>query len=120
MNFQETLIAASSHLRTRAAVLMAAAFGAARTRAHLATQRAKGRKAALATLSIAGRELNEVAQRHALRFVQENSALAIAAGKDFSALARSTYASLSGRKAPARSRKVRAAATRKRATARAA
>ena len=37
---------------------------------------------------MAGRELNKVARRHAARFVKENSTIAVDAGKDVSALAR--------------------------------
>ncbi len=117
MNFQDRLIEASSDLRTRAAALTTAALDVARSRADVAAKRVGQLKSSFATLSVARRELNKVAQRHASRFVKDNAAIAVAAGKDLSAVARSTYASLSGRKMPAKSRKTRAAATRKRATA---
>jgi len=53
--------------------------------------------------------------------VKENSALAVAVSKDVSALARSTYATLSGRKVVSKARKTRATrTTRKRASSKAA
>ena len=119
MNFQEKLIEASSDLRARAATLTNAAFDIARARASVATKRVDGLKGSFATLTVAGQALNKVAQRHASRFVKENSAIAVAAGKDFGALARSTYATLAGRKAAAKpARKPRA--TRKRTASKAA
>lgn len=119
MNFQERLIEASSELRARATAFTTAALDVARSRADVAAKRVDVLKDSLATLSIASRELNKVAQRHASRFVKENSALAVAAGKDVGALARSTYASLAGsKKVATKARKPRA--TRKRATAKAA
>jgi len=122
MNFQDKLIEASSDLRARAANLTSAALDLARARADVATQRVDVLKDSLATLTVAGRALNKVAQRHASRFVKENSAIAVAAGKEFGALARTTYATLSGRKGAAkRARKTRATrATRKRASSKAA
>jgi len=119
MNLQEKLFEASSDLRARAAALTTAALDVARSRADVAAKRVDVLKGSFATLSVAGRELNKVAQRHATRFVKENSALAIAAGKDVGALARSTYASLAGRKVAAKNRKPRTAA-RKRASSKAA
>jgi hypothetical protein len=118
MNFQERLIEASSELRARATAFTAAALDVARARADVAAKRVDLLKSSFATLSVAGRELNKVAQRHTSRFVKENSALAVAAGKDVGALARSTYATLSGRKVSAKARKPRA--TRKRASSKAA
>jgi hypothetical protein len=118
MNLQEKLIEASSQLRSRAAALTSAALDVARSRADIAAGRAGVLKESLTTLSVAGRELNKVAQRHATRFVKENSALAVAAGKDVGALARSTFASLSGRKVATKARKART--TRKRAASKAA
>jgi len=109
MNFQERLIEASSELRARATALTTAALDVARARADVAAKRVDVLKGSFATLSVAGRELNKVAQRHASRFVKENSAIALAAGKDVGALARSTYESLAGRKVVVKSRKPRAA-----------
>ena len=119
MNFQERLIEASSDLRARATAITTAALDIARARADVAAKRVDVLKSSLSTLSAAGRELNKVAQRHASRFVRENSSLALASGKDVGALARSTYASLADRKVAAKTRKPRAAA-RKRTTSKAA
>ena len=119
MNFQERLFEASSELRARAAAFTTAALDVARARADVAAKRVDLLKGSFTTLSVAGRELNKVAQRHASRFVKENSAIAVAAGKDVGELARSTYASLAGRKTTAKVRKPRAAA-RKSATKKAA
>jgi hypothetical protein len=118
MNFQQRLIEASTDLRTRAAAFGTAALDVARSRAGVTARRVDVLKKSLATLSVAGRALNKVAQRHAARFVKENSAIAVAASKDVSAVARSTYASLSGRKVVAKTRKPRA--TRRRASSKAA
>ena len=119
MNFQEQLIEASSDLRTRATALTTAALDVAR--AGVSARRVDELKDSFATLSNAGRELNKVARRHATRFVKENSALAVAVSKDVSALARSTYATLSGRKVVSKARKTRATLpTRKRASSKAA
>jgi hypothetical protein len=118
MNFQERLIQASSDLRTRAAAFTTAALDVARSRAVLSPRRVEEIKGSLATLSIAGRQLNKVAQRHASRFMKQNSAIAVAAGKDVGALAKSTMATLSGRKVSTKTHKARA--TRKRPTSKAA
>ena len=119
MTFQEKLFEATAELRNRAAVLANAAVEVARTRADVAAKRVELLKGSLVTLSTASRQLNKVARNHAARFVKENSALAAAAGKDVSALARTTYATLAKRgTAKAKTRKPRA--TRKRATAKAA
>ncbi len=109
MNFQEKLLEASSELRTRAAALAASALERARSRATLAS---KG----ISVLNVAGRELNKVARRHAVRFVKQNSTIAAAVRKDVSDLARTTYASLAPapRTAPKKAR--RATTARKRAT----
>lgn len=119
MNFQDRLIEASTELRARASSLTYAAIDLARDRAGLTSKRVDILKGSIATLSAAGRELNKVAQRHASRFVKENSTLAVAASKDIGALARSTYATLSNRKAvKTTARKPRA--TRKRTSRKAA
>ncbi len=83
MNFQEKMFETTADLRGRAAAL--------------AAKRVEALKGSLTALTVAGRELNKVARRHAVRFVKENSSLAIDAGKDVSALARSTYATLAKR-----------------------
>jgi hypothetical protein len=81
-------------------------------RAGETAKRVDALKGSLATLTVASRELNKVARRHAARFVTENSTIAAAAGKEVSALARTTYASMSKR-TPAKT--VRKTALRKRA-----
>lgn len=118
MDIQQRLIEASYDLRTRAGALGTAALDVVRSRAGLNAQRVDALKNSLLALSVAGRALNKVARRHAARFLKENSAIAVSAGKDVGALARSTYASLSGRRAATKSRKPRA--TRKRASSKAA
>ncbi len=112
MNFQEKLLEASAELRARATAITSAALDLARNRATVAAGRVDVLKGSIATLSDAGRAFNKVAQRHATRFVKENSELALAAGKDVSALARTTYATLAGRKAATKARKPRASAKR--------
>jgi hypothetical protein len=119
MNIQEKLFEASAELRARASALTSAALDVARARAGVATKRVEVLKGSLATLSNARRAFSKVAQRHATRFVKENSQLAVEAGKDVSALARTTYATLAGRATTkAKSRKPRAPG--KRATKKAA
>jgi hypothetical protein len=121
MNLQEKVAEATSDLRTRALALANAALTQARARADVAAKRVGTLKLSLATLSTAGRELNKVARQHAVRFVKQNSAIALDAGKDVSALARSTFAKL-GESPKARSKRATrpARSTRKRATAKAA
>jgi hypothetical protein len=107
MNFQEKLFETTAELRA------------------LAAKRVQILKGSLATLTVAGRELNQVARRHAVRFVKENSTIAVEAGRDVSALAQSTYTSLVKRqKAGSKSGKTaatrKAVATRKLRTAKAA
>jgi len=119
MNFQEKMFEATADLRARAAALANAAVATARVRAQAAAKRADRLKTSLSTLTIAGRELNKVARRHAQRFVKENSTLAVNAGKDVSALARTTYATLAKRPAAARTAR-KALAARKRAARKAA
>ncbi len=119
MNFQEKVFEATSELRARALALANAAVATARVRAQAAAKRTDVLKGSLNTLTIAGRELNKVARRHARRFVKESSTIAVDAGKDVSTLARTTYATLAKR--PAAARKARKApAARKRAVRKAA
>jgi len=112
MNFQAKMFEASAELRARAATLAASVLESARQRAGHAAKRIDGLKGSLTVLEGAGRELKKVARRHATRFVKENSSLATAVRKDVSTLARSTYASLTERAAPKKTR--RAPAARKR------
>ena len=105
MNLQEKLFETTAALRARAT--------------QIAARRSVVIKDSLAALTVAGRELNKVARRHAARFVKENSTIAVNAGKDVSALARSTYATLSKRAAPQKAAR-KAPAARKRAVRKAA
>jgi len=97
MNLQEKVLETTARLRTQVAALANAAYSTAVDRSELALKRAAKLKASLATLSGAGRELNEVARVHTERFIKENAALARDARKDVSALARATFASLNRR-----------------------
>ena len=120
MNFQEKVFEATADLRTRALSLANAALTQARARAGVAAKRVETLKGSLVTLSTAGRELNKVARQHAVRFVKQNSAIALDAGKDVSSLARTTYATLNGApKTKAKSKRA-TRVTRKRATAKSA
>lgn len=117
MNFQEKVLETSADLRARAAAFANVAVITARSRAETAAKRVQGLKGSIAVLTVAGREFNKVARRHVARFVKENSSLAANAGKDVSALARDTYATLTKRTSPTKTRK---APARKRATRKAA
>ena len=115
MNFQEKVLETTADLRARASELANAAVTTARTRAKFAAKRVDVLKGSFAALGIAGREFNKVARRHAARFVKENSTLAASAGKDVSALARTTFATLTQRAAAAKPKARKApAAARKR------
>lgn len=107
MNFQEKVTEASTELQARAARFAHSALHTARTGADLASRRARR---SLTVLNGVGRQFNKVARRHAARFLEQNARLAAAAGKDVSALARTTFASLGTRataKKPARARVAR-------------
>ena len=117
MNLQEKMFEAAADLRARAHSIANAALPEARARL---SARVNGLKHSLATLSVAGRELQKVARVHTARFVKENSAIATKAGRDVSALARTTYTSLTKAEAAPKARKVRQARTKRaRATAKA-
>jgi hypothetical protein len=106
MNFQEKLLETTADLRARAAALANVAVTTARARARIAATRVETLKGTFGALTVAGREFNKVARRHAVRFVKENSTIAVEAGKDVSALARTTYATLAkGAAAPRKARK---------------
>jgi hypothetical protein len=107
----------TADLRSRAAAIANVAVATARARAEVAAKRVQGLKGSLAALTVAGRELNKVARRHAVRFVKENSSIAVEAGKDVSALARTTFATLSQR-AAAKPKARKTAVKRKRSVAR--
>ncbi|MEO8062761.1 MAG: hypothetical protein ABI821_08425 [Pseudomonadota bacterium] len=122
MNFQEKMLEATADLRNRAALLADQALKTARARAGVAAKHVEGLKGSLAKLTVASREFNKVARRHAARFVKENSTLAVAAGKDVSALARTTFSTLAKRPVARQARKpvARKPVARKRAKAKAA
>ena len=96
MNFQEKMLEASAQLRGRLATLATAALDAARSRANLDSRVADLRKS-ISVLNGARRQLRKVAGRHAGHFVKQNATLVSAVRKDVSAVARSTFASLSAR-----------------------
>lgn len=108
MNIQARLFEVSAGLRARAATLAAAA-----------AQRVDALKVPMATLAVAGRELNKVAQRHVSRFVRENSTLALTASTEVTAIARATFATLAARPTP-KTRARKSQTTRKRAARKAA
>ena len=111
MNFQEKLFETSAELRERAQAFASSAIANARIQADQAAKRVGQLKGSFDVLNSAGREFNKVARRHAIRFVKQNSTLASEVRDDVSALARSTFATLTAkpaatkaRKAPARKR----------------
>jgi hypothetical protein len=118
MNFQSKLIEKTAEIRERALAIAKLASQEARTRATQAADRLDGLKRPLATLQLAGRELNKVARRHVSKFVSENSAIARAAGKDVSQLAQTAFAEL--RKPATTVRKRKVSMTRKRVSKKAA
>ncbi len=112
MNFQEKVFETTAELRARAVELADVALTQARATATRAAQRVQGLKGSLAVLRSAGQDLNVVARRHVTRFVKENRTIAVAAGKDLQALARSTFATFTQK--PAVARKPRKLSARKR------
>ena len=112
MNFQEKLFETTADIRSRAEAIASAALQTARQRADVAAKRIEGLRGSIAVLNGAGREFNKVARRHATRFVKENSAIATQVRDDVSALALSTFQTLT--RGPAR-KTSRKAAPRKRA-----
>ncbi len=118
MNFQEKVFEATAQLRARAEALAQAAIETTRGRADVAARRVDGLKKSFAVLNDAGRQFNQVARRHASRFVKQNSPLVAAVRKDVSELARSTFSTLTRRPAAKKGRKPaarRPVAARKRA-----
>ena len=106
MKFQDKVFETTADFQARAAAFAAATFAAARERATLAADRAAKLKVSLSALRLAGHEFRKVAGRHVSRFVEQNSALARAAGTDMSTLARSTFQQLAQDKPVRKSRKV--------------
>jgi len=105
MNFQEKVFEASAQLRARAEAIAQSAIDKARARAGVASKRVDGFKKSLAVLNDAGRQFNQVARRHASRFVKQNSPLVAAVRKDVSEIARSTFTTLTQRPTPKKTRK---------------
>jgi hypothetical protein len=119
MNFQEKVFETTAGLRARATAIANAALVTARSQAAHAVRRVDTLKVSLASIKVAGRALNTVARRHGSRFVKENSAIALDAAKDVSALARATYSQLAKRETAA-PRKRQKPVARKRASSKAA
>ena len=117
MNFQQKLFETSAELRDRAQAFAISAMGNARVQADAAAKRVEKLKGSMAVLNMAGREFNKVARRHAIRFVKQNSTLAAQVRDDVSALALSTFASLSKSAAANKPRKPATARKRARKTA---
>ena len=117
MNFQQKLFETSAELRDRAHAFAVSAISNARAQADATAKRVEKLKGSMTALNTAGRELNKVARRHAIRFVKQNSTLAAQVRDDVSALALSTFASLSKSAAANKPRKPAAARKRTRKTA---
>jgi hypothetical protein len=113
MNFQSKVIETTTNLRAQIYALADTAMDATRARAAETAQRAGSLKGTFATLRLAGGQLGKVARRHVSRLVEQNSSLVVDAGKDFSALARATYAQLA-RRDTVTARKPRKTTSRKR------
>jgi hypothetical protein len=96
MIFQEKLFENAGALRAQAVALADSAVAAARAGASSAAGRITP---SLSALTAAGRELSQVARRHAGQIMKTNSSLAVAAGQDVAALIRQTYATLGKREA---------------------
>jgi hypothetical protein len=120
MNFQEKMIETTSEIRARAAEFANLAITTARSSATFAAQRVGGLKGSLAALRIASKDLNQVARRHVTRFVRENRSLAAEAGKDLTALARSTYTNIAKRGVTVTRKPRKSTGARKRSTKKAA
>jgi hypothetical protein len=118
MSLQSKVFETVNDFRTRTIALASSAFAAARARQNSAAKAVDSLKLSLGTLQVAGRELNQVARRHVGRFVQENAAIAREAGKEVTALARSTCSKLA-KQETVKNRKARKTSTaRRRATSR--
>jgi hypothetical protein len=120
MNFQEKLFENATYLRTRAAALAATAIATSRARAKVAVNRIDGLKGTFGVVTLAGRELNQVARRHATSFLRKNAAIAADARKDVSTLVRKTYSSLHATPTAVKAKRRKAPAVRKNAKSKAA
>lgn len=122
MNFQEKLFETSAEIRARAEALANQALTNARTRADAAAKRVEQRVGSLRgsfdVLSVAGRELNKVARRHAIQFVKQNATIAAQVRDDVSALARSTFSTLTQAPKAKKARKTASAKRARKASAR--
>jgi hypothetical protein len=116
MNFQEKLLETAAQVRARAGAVAAMAADTAREGATVALRRAKGLRGSLTLLKSAGQEFGDVARRHVGRLVSENRAIAVEAGRDLTALARSAYSTLATSAQTGRGTKV--SASRKKKTTR--
>ena len=91
MKLRDKAFEKAANFREGVFLLASTAVARARERAPLSAEARDSLATTLATLKLAGRELRQVAGLHAAKFVAQNSTLARAAGRDVSALARSTY-----------------------------
>jgi hypothetical protein len=104
MSFQTNLLETTAALRSRASDLAATGSAAARARANTAVKSAQRFKGAFDVLAGAGREITQIARRHAARFVRENATMAGDARTDVSTLARRTFSALTVKRATPRSK----------------
>jgi hypothetical protein len=111
MNLRDKAFEKAEDFRDRALAYAHAAIETARGRAPLSPEARTRIETSLTALKLAGRSLRKVAGLHASKFVEQNSTLVRAAGKDVSALARSTYQQFTQGAAAPKPRK--ATATRK-------
>jgi hypothetical protein len=94
MSFQTNLLESTAALRSRASDLAATGAAAARARANTAVKSAQRFKGAFDVLTGAGREISQIARRHAVRFVRDNATIAGDARTEVSTLARRTFSAL--------------------------
>jgi hypothetical protein len=108
MYFQDKIVETTQELRARAAALGKAALITARERAGLAASRVETKvgalKSSLATLGVAGRQLEKVARRHGATFVKQNATIANAARKEVTSLALTTFDAIAKRGAKAKTK----------------
>jgi hypothetical protein len=111
MDFQDKIIESTQALRAQAATLGKAALVTARERAGVAVGRVEKQvgalKSSLATLGVAGRELEKVARRHGAQFVKQNATIASAARKDVTSLALSAFDAIAKKRVATVAKKAR-------------
>jgi len=100
MNFQEKLTDLAQRVRSNPAAFASAAAAAARRRLEAGQRRMHVLRKSFDVLNSAGQEFGQVTRHHANRLMKQNSPLLAAAGKDISALARTTFRTLVDGKAP--------------------